>query len=806
MAPAVNPQAGQDGRGRKYVIGLLIVSIMSVIAYFLFTFLLTVLPLQYEQAWPSNSVEWGAAVAAISLLFALGTILFVSYRNVQSNDLQEEVKSEDQGGTRLVSSLLLVTAGIVAVLLTTRASLQAIIQGERNSPELLLAFTLMGFFPLSYAAYHLFRSQSRIERLKHDLVLLNYPEEKAKELYEHSHSLSSYLLFIALTMLVTMIGTSLLFTPSLDDYNVNVNTLLAMRYGFLGGYIFSAYLVYRRYSTNDLNPTVYLYCAFVMIAGIGFNYVAVESLVHIASESNKTPDTGIGAGLLAVLAFSIGYFPYLAVRWFNNTAYRALQIGQRRADGMPLGILDGISDWHETRLRDNGIDDVQNLAAAEVRDLLVNTAFSAQQVIAWIDQASLYVYLEPSEIQSFRRAKICMLSDFRECWISCGQNDDERKVVAQILQSTPEKLDMLYSSTSEGPNIHRVLDYWSRARRDAEATQSKGKIDALLNVVKAETSKFTKRDAPPVDTKKVFSSLNEILEMFSKGSTLMSAENFGDLYLLIEDNDKALERYDEAIEEDEKNAHIYEKRAVAHAQDRNYVKAIYDSTQAIELIPSDDRRELADAYARRAYIHYYFEQYGNAEKDMESASTLQPEDSELHNKLASTILNRVSQEDKLLEVVEKGNLLEKSQREARMAVEKAKAEVLPNYVDCLDTLAWTKITLAKFRLDQNKLDESEGFLAEADASLEKARERPAAQVPIEVYPNIAERYMQAADVYVKLSERSEYKDRHDEFITMARKDVELAVNTPNLSADQHSNLVSRYQNLFAAINGSNGSQ
>lgn len=418
--------------------------------------------------WPPSALGWTVIFLAFSILLSIHLFsLYRQYKKAQSEydetpkgkEFAKEAEAERSIATQSLFGLLVVTAGVVFVLWTIRANLVEFITGADNFPQFLIIFTLMGYFPLSYVAYHQFRSQSRIDRLKHDLELLGYGQENAEELYEHAHNYFSYLLFIALTMVVTMLGTSLLFAP-LEILKANANTTLAMQYGFLGGYIFSAYLIYRRYSTNDLNPTVYLYCAFTMIAGVVFNYVAVEALAHMATITSEKPDTGIGAGLLAVLAFAIGYFPYLAVRWFNSTAYRILQIGQRRADEMPLGMLDGISDWHETRLRDNGIDDVQNLAAAEIRDLLVNTAFSSQQVIAWIDQANLYVYLEPSEIQSFRRAKIYMLSDFRTLWDKCRKDDDEKKKIAQTLQSTPEKLEMLYSSIIEGPNVHRVLDYW----------------------------------------------------------------------------------------------------------------------------------------------------------------------------------------------------------------------------------------------------------------------------------------------------------------------------------------------------------
>ena len=89
--------------------------------------------------------------------------------------------------------------------------------------------------------------------------------------------------------------------------------------------------------------------------------------------------------MLAILAFSIGYFPNIAIRWFNKLSNAAIGLDERRSIQLPLSMIDGISQWHENRLMDNGIDNIQNLASVDILDLLVNTTFTAQQVIDWID-------------------------------------------------------------------------------------------------------------------------------------------------------------------------------------------------------------------------------------------------------------------------------------------------------------------------------------------------------------------------------------------------------------------------------------
>jgi hypothetical protein len=53
--------------------------------------------------------------------------------------------------------------------------------------------------------------------------------------------------------------------------------------------------------------------------------------------------------------------------------------------------------WHETRLEEEDIENVQNMATADIVDLLVDTRIPAGRVIDWIDQAILLTQLGPDE-------------------------------------------------------------------------------------------------------------------------------------------------------------------------------------------------------------------------------------------------------------------------------------------------------------------------------------------------------------------------------------------------------------------------
>jgi hypothetical protein len=64
---------------------------------------------------------------------------------------------------------------------------------------------------------------------------------------------------------------------------------------------------------------------------------------------------------------------------------------------MPLNRLDGLTVWHETRREEEDIENVHNMATADIVDLLVDTRIPAGRVIDWIDQAILWTQLGPDE-------------------------------------------------------------------------------------------------------------------------------------------------------------------------------------------------------------------------------------------------------------------------------------------------------------------------------------------------------------------------------------------------------------------------
>ena len=60
---------------------------------------------------------------------------------------------------------------------------------------------------------------------------------------------------------------------------------------------------------------------------------------------------------------------------------------------LPLSDLDGLNVWHQTRLEEEDVESIPNMATVDIVDLLLNTRIPPERIIDWVDQAILYTHL-----------------------------------------------------------------------------------------------------------------------------------------------------------------------------------------------------------------------------------------------------------------------------------------------------------------------------------------------------------------------------------------------------------------------------
>ena len=163
-----------------------------------------------------------------------------------------------------------------------------------------------------------------------------------------------------------------------------------VNFSFLGAYFFSPQMLFRRYVRRDLRTSAYMAVSLrnvLAIIGTGVVVAAARlSSLHI-------PEVG-----LLVFGFAIGVFPRVAwqvVQAATKKLTRAATVLPSLTTQLALSDLDGMTVWHEARLEEEDIEDIPNMATADVVDLMLYTRLCPDRSIDWVDQAILYTHLGP---------------------------------------------------------------------------------------------------------------------------------------------------------------------------------------------------------------------------------------------------------------------------------------------------------------------------------------------------------------------------------------------------------------------------
>ncbi len=159
-----------------------------------------------------------------------------------------------------------------------------------------------------------------------------------------------------------------------------------LKYAFLGAYAFIAQDLVRRFFQSDLRPSAYA-SALLRIAFVLITMAAMLQLIGALA-----PD------VQATVAFVVGVFPLVALQALQRAASRVLQtVVPQVTPRYPLSDLDGVNIWYEARLVEEGIEDMQNLATANLVDVILHTRVPVGRLVDWLDQAYLALHLPPRQ-------------------------------------------------------------------------------------------------------------------------------------------------------------------------------------------------------------------------------------------------------------------------------------------------------------------------------------------------------------------------------------------------------------------------
>jgi hypothetical protein len=120
-------------------------------------------------------------------------------------------------------------------------------------------------------------------------------------------------------------------------------------------------------------------------------------------------------------------------------------------------------------LLEEGIEDMQNLATANIVDLMLNTRIPIERLIDWIDQSLLYIHLGKKEADTeetnrdkLRRFGIRTASDLMNVFES-GDKEMIGRLEGILNENSqePSCLRCIYTTLNDEPNLFHVREWKS---------------------------------------------------------------------------------------------------------------------------------------------------------------------------------------------------------------------------------------------------------------------------------------------------------------------------------------------------------
>jgi len=173
-------------------------------------------------------------------------------------------------------------------------------------------------------------------------------------------------------------------------------------FAFLGAYFFSLQMLFRRYAMRDLRPSAYVSVAMrTILAVIGTWMLGVASYKVLHFDEHA----------MLLLAFVVGVFPSVAWQFVQSALKKLTFAGffiPSLKTQLPIDDLDGLTVWHEARLEEEDVENIPNMATADLVDLMLQTRFSPDRIIDWVDQAILYTHIGPEEGKSGESVRLLL--------------------------------------------------------------------------------------------------------------------------------------------------------------------------------------------------------------------------------------------------------------------------------------------------------------------------------------------------------------------------------------------------------------
>jgi hypothetical protein len=359
---------------------------------------------------------------------------------------------------------------------------------ERLTTPSLWAFlfqvlALPSYIPLSYLAYRWVRAPQKRKWVKQSLAQLGISQT---DQFENTIAGDYHLKHYFWPVVLAYVFTSLAYTAT-HPYPIRLGmwvgvleemidtgtsfplAIVAGRilfWGWLGAYVYSFHLTWRRFLTYDLTPSVYIFTSNRFLLAFAVGAIVALGVGMFSLTAGVSPEVNFVA--LCVVTFFVGFFPEQGINWFTATAKKTLRQQGGIAKEIRLSEIEGLSIWHQGRLKQAGIENVQNLAAADIPALVVELPFTINQIIDWVDQALLLVYTSPKQFASLANVGVFRASNM----LSFMSDGKELHALADAAGLDRNQLKLLARSLQSAFNIKLVLSFRSQTSVEASNNEA----------------------------------------------------------------------------------------------------------------------------------------------------------------------------------------------------------------------------------------------------------------------------------------------------------------------------------------------
>jgi hypothetical protein len=229
----------------------------------------------------------------------------------------------------------------------------------------------------------------------------------------------------------------------------------SIAFGFLGAYFFVLQMLVRRFFGNDLKATAYVSATMRIIVAVLLVWVIDPVLPDTLTQAQRS-----------AIAFVIGVFPtvgWQALQALVGVLLRRIVPSLSSED--PLSDLDGMNVWYEARLVEEGVEDIQNLATADLGTVLLRTRIPGERLVDWVDQALLRLQVgRASDLEELQRFGVRTATDL----LGAVGDDDEQSGSHPRVEGMELILNVEGNAKNGQPSVMEAIALGLRRNRNVQ--------------------------------------------------------------------------------------------------------------------------------------------------------------------------------------------------------------------------------------------------------------------------------------------------------------------------------------------------